>query len=586
MEQDSASANKDAGTVVLRQYVLGPPLDWDEGCERELRLQTDLWNKLIEIERHHRKAFFELTADDPAVQETEAALKDGLDRLAELRKKRARMRSDKRKKGDTKDLDEAIRVALEEAKARVAAAREARRLARENIKPKIKALNDARFVAVKVARNSSGLWWGNYNAVCASYEHGRTAALKRGGELHFRRWNGEGRITNQIQGGITVAELFSGAHSQVELLKAGHLPARKPGSRRNRVERMILSATAFTRDGVRKNVRWPIFIGRPLPDDATVKDVVIHRRKISHRVRWTATFTCRQPMAATKTQSVHTIAINLGWRRMNDGIRVATVMDNNGGHEFLMLNGVAHERTEKDLVGVHDWIDDQKQHRDALHAKIVDVLRMLPWPAAPAPLAAAAQWWCAVPAKRLVARHTVKLILAWRGHADWRPDDFAAADEWRRHDKRIWERISYRSDRARRERLDFYRKTAKRLVSGTGVVILEDFRLDRIAKKRADNLPNAANEAIQRNRAIAGVSVLRHWIELEAAKVGAVIHIHSGVSTWLCSVCGQRLKPRDPARLHQQCPHCNSHPFDQDLEACRNMLAAYHASAAMATARG
>jgi hypothetical protein len=405
-------------------------------------------------------------------------------------------------------------------------------------------------------------------------------------ELHFRRYNGEGRITNQIQGGITVAELFSGAHSQVQLLEADPPPAsnraQKPGSRRNRVGRMILSATVFTRDRSRKNVRWPIFIGRPLPDDAIVKEVMIHRRKISHHVRWTATFTCRQPKAETKAQSVRVVAVDLGWRRVNGGIRVATVMDNSGGHEFIVLNGVAHDRTEKDLVGVHDWLDGQKQHRDVLHAKIVDALRTLPWPAAPAPLAATAQWWSVIPAQRLAARHTVKLILAWRGHPDWRPDDFAAADEWRRHDKRIWERISHRSDRARRERLDFYRKTAKRLVGGTGVVILKDFRLDRIAQKRADNLPNAANEAIQRNRAIAGISVLRQWIELEAAKVGALIHIHSGVSTWLCSVCGHRLKPRDPARLRQQCPHCNSHVFDQDLEACRNMLAAYGASSAVA----
>ena len=42
-----------------------------------------------------------------------------------------------------------------------------------------------------------------------------------------------------------------------------------------------------------------------------------------------------------------------------------------------------------------------------------------------------------------------------------------------------------------------------------------------------------------------------------------------------------RLQPKDPSRLHQQCPQC-SHAFDQDLEACRNMLAAWKASVAMA----
>jgi hypothetical protein len=50
-----------------------------------------------------------------------------------------------------------------------------------------------------------------------------------------------------------------------------------------------------------------------------------------------------------------------------------------------------------------------------------------------------------------------------------------------------------------------------------------------------------------------------------------------GVSTWLCSNCGHRLQPRDPAALYQQCPHCSSHAFDQDAEACRNMLGAWRA---------
>jgi hypothetical protein len=48
------------------------------------------------------------------------------------------------------------------------AAKEGLRAARDKLKPKIEALNAARFAEVKAARNASGLWWGNYNAVCAS----------------------------------------------------------------------------------------------------------------------------------------------------------------------------------------------------------------------------------------------------------------------------------------------------------------------------------------------------------------------------------------------------------------------------------
>jgi transposase len=182
---------------------------------------------------------------------------------------------------------------------------------------------------------------------------------------------------------------------------------------------------------------------------------------------------------------------------------------------------------------------------------------------------------------RLVPRHTARLVLTWRDLAAWRPEDFAAADEWRRHDKRIWERITHRSNRAQGERLDLYRKAAKHIVDGAGIVILEDFRLDRIARTTDDSLPKNVTATVQRNRAIAGISVLRRWIEIEAAKLGAQIQLHRGVSTWLCSACGHRLEPKDPSRLHQRCPHC-SLAFDQHLEACRYMLAPSKASAVLA----
>jgi rubrerythrin len=571
------ASTPDAGEILLRQYVLAPPLDWDDDCERELRLQNDLWNKLVEIERAHRQAVTTLTVNDPVVQSAEEAVKGALDELDALKKERAGRPVANRKTGDTVDLDAAIRAARDHVKRCSDAAKEARRAARDRFKPKIEALNAARFAAVKAARKASGLWWGNYNAVCASYEHARNAAPKSGGELRFRRYDGEGRITNQIQGGVTVAEIYAGAHSQVSLRQSvegeRQLPdiMPTPGSRRDRVSRMVLTAAIFTRDRVRKNVRWPIFLNRPIPDGAVIKEVVIHRRKVSHHVRWTATFTCRQP-SSSRSIGKRVVAIDLGWRRLNDGMRVATVMDDTED-EFVIL--------PDHLVTVHDWLDGQKKHRGAVHDKIVERLRDLSWPAAPLALQVTAQWWRAIPMNRLVPRHTARLVLAWRDHSDWGREDFIAADEWRRHDKRIWERVTHRSNRAQRERLDRYRKAAKHIVAGAGIVILEDFRLDRMARTTDEGLPNTVKKMVQRNRAIAGTSVLRQWIKIEAEKLGAQIHLHRGVSTWLCSDCGHRLQPKDPSRLHQQCPHC-SHAFDQDLEACRNMLAAWKASGAMA----
>jgi len=207
-------------------------------------------------------------------------------------------------------------------------------------------------------------------------------------------------------------------------------------------------------------------------------------------------------------------------------------------------------------------------------------LRGLPWQSALAPLAAMAQWWRAIPADRLKPRHTARLVVAWRARSEWQPSAFVAAEEWRKHDKRIWERSGHRRRRVVRHRLDLYRKEAKRIVAGADVVILEEFDLSRIAQKTDDAAPNAINQSRQRLRSIAGVSVLRNWIELEAAKIGVHIHRHRGVSTWLCSVCGHRLRPIDPKVLHHSCSNCG-HTFDQDEEACRNMLAGFEATASI-----
>ena len=44
---------------------------------------------------------------------------------------------------------------------------------------------------------------GHYNAVLASDETARVRAMKEGADLKFHSFDGQGRFTNQIQGGAT-----------------------------------------------------------------------------------------------------------------------------------------------------------------------------------------------------------------------------------------------------------------------------------------------------------------------------------------------------------------------------------------------
>jgi hypothetical protein len=178
---------------------------------------TDLWNALVEIDREHRNAVLAATADDPevakATEEYERLQEDGLALVAE----RAGIRKAVRRRVPTPELDARIK-ALSEQKATVGTrGKAARREARERAKPTLDEIQASHKAAVKRARQQSGLYWGNYNAVIASYATARSRSLKEGGELRFRphrdrpeQGRSSARIVNQLQGGATAATAGGG----------------------------------------------------------------------------------------------------------------------------------------------------------------------------------------------------------------------------------------------------------------------------------------------------------------------------------------------------------------------------------------
>jgi hypothetical protein len=134
-----------------------------------------------------------------------------------------------------------------------------------------------REAAIKAVAVEIKPWWCNCNAVLTAFSRARSTVLNQlaagngKAQVRFRRYDGEFRITNQIQRGMSIETLLAVRHCQVQLLEPtpvqwGASEARRPGrqcdqrqagSRRDRkVGRMILSATVFTRDDRYKQVRW------------------------------------------------------------------------------------------------------------------------------------------------------------------------------------------------------------------------------------------------------------------------------------------------------------------------------------------
>jgi hypothetical protein len=302
------------------------PLDWGEDCSDELRKQTALWNALVDIEQKHLGSYHETTSADARVRGLQADFERLDQELEDCVRRRRKMWSDARTRSPT-DLDDTISQLKVDRHAIAAGLKNARTEARAAIRPLLHQLEEGRKAAVKAARQNSNLYWGNYNAVWSSYERARRAVLTRVGQggklatLRFQRFDGSGRVTNQIQGGITVHQLFAGAHSLVQVLpRPGHTGRAKH----------LLRATVYRYGRGEKSVHctvlWPMIMHRPIPDGVMIKQAAVHRRRLGAKWRWTVTFSCTTRAECHGPAGNRVVAMNLGWRLVDDRLRVATVM--------------------------------------------------------------------------------------------------------------------------------------------------------------------------------------------------------------------------------------------------------------------
>ena len=78
-EKPDGSETEERRTVLVRQYGLLPPLDWDQDCQEHLWMQNKLWNALVEIDQTARGRHGGMAGGtpDPGVPRREIATDDG-----------------------------------------------------------------------------------------------------------------------------------------------------------------------------------------------------------------------------------------------------------------------------------------------------------------------------------------------------------------------------------------------------------------------------------------------------------------------------------------------------------------------------
>lgn len=559
--------------IIVRQYGLLAPLDWSDDCEAEIDRMRDLWNKLVEIDRMHRDAIRAIGADDPVVIATSAQAEAAQAAWAALMEERSALRKAARKKLATPEMDAAILEAAAQQRAAWAAAKEARQSARAGAREQLRALEDSRKAAVKAARQSSGCFWGGYNAVIASYETARHRAIKEGAELRFRsRHKRDCRIVNQIQGGGTWAEaLDSTINGQVSIRP--HALGRTASGRARPEYR--LTATIYTRGrGVRRTVTWPLILHRPMPENARIQEVTIVRQAIAHcrhgaaaRETWSVSFLCRVPAVERTGNTQPACGIDIGWRRLNDGVRVAVVVPERGERTSVVLP----ER----IVDGWRYSDDLAADIDRRTTARFAALAALPWGTASSALQDMAADMRRAPKKTYGMLD--RLVSLWRETAaSWEATVFAeAARDVQANRRDVGERHALMR-RLAAARKDHYRKEALRIARNHGTIGLEaNLSLKQMAESDNDPTPPPSRQYRKMSAPSEFLSALR----LAADKTGAKVIEHDGASTWVCAQCGHEQSPSDPAALIATCPSCSA-TWDQDVNAARIILATAVANAA------
>lgn len=574
--------------VYAYKYGCLDPLDWREAAADCLYRQNRLWNTLVEIERENRQKWRELMAEDSAVAALEAQLSNVQTRIDAVRAERKAARIEKRRIGAAPDADDTLSALTAERKALAALAKAARQTAKAKLKPSLDALSDERYQAVTRARQAAaggGLWWGHYNAVIGDYEAARVRAMKDGAELRFHAFDGQGRFTNQVQGGALLDDLR--AHRGpvwIDPAPTEKSCADNPDTAWYRPGTVLLRITLHTdSERQRHMLTLPMIMHRPLPDGARIKQVVVTRRKVGTKWRYSAVFTLDDPRPAIiDNGATRACGINPGFRETPDGLRVAARVDSRGRESTLVLPNRWIERMEH-VRGLQSRLDERLNE---VHAAIrawwraADADTEAERVSLPDDLRERARRIAMAP--KIGAGKIASFALGWRAlweaeHGERfdrdprRSGALAELEAWRRWDKLRREEMDNLRDKLLAERLDLYRTWAADTARDHAIVGLTEMDLRQIARvESADHEPSPLHATARSNRQMAAPSVMVSTLKVACRRYGARFVPIKGAAG-ACHACGGVVTAGPD--LIVSCGHCGA-VWDQDFNAARNACAA------------
>jgi hypothetical protein len=445
------------------------PIAGEEVLIAEIRQRNDLWNKLVEVERETRLRAREalIIPGDPL-----PALYDQLKEVrTEIKDTRKKNRSGKI---DVSFLQNQAKLIRENILALKSERLEKKKAITEQNRDVLDRIEMERRKAVKAISNASTLYWANKEEIINNYELARKRAMRVNTELKFHRFTGEGKVTVRFQKGLPIPEVF-GTNTCLQIDPVPDEAWQHP----TRAVRRKMSRTNIRlrvkSDEYRKPV-WielPMVMHRPIPLESEIRSASIVRERVGRSWRYKVVITATLG-EGIKAHGKGAVGIDLGWRMVNDGMRVAYWADDQGGHGQLLLGlKVLHEFSKlNDLQGIRD------KNFNAVRDKLS---KWLPGKSIPdwleEEISSLASWRAP---GRLIA-----LVNRWRENR-FRGDDgiYKILEVWRKQEHHLYDWEANLRDQVKRRRREIYRVFAAGIALKYSMIVLENFDLRKVTRKK------------------------------------------------------------------------------------------------------
>lgn len=559
-----------------RNFVFGAlaPTENAALTSEQMFLAHRYYNTLVEIERERRGKCDAAIRDlCPQVALLSAAVAAIEKRLEEALSEIKRANAQARKKTAPRELRERAKEFRGELRAARAALKAEKKTAYAD--PRVIAAQDQidaeNAEKRKAARAASGLYFGTYLLIEQSL-----GSIRSGAPPKFKRWTGDGTVAAQVQKGCSIDELLSGEDRRVRVdLASGYEIDDKGRTVRTREYEEFVAKNGRTmrrrkRDTISVRVgsnpdRTPIMcqvparVHRPMPSDARIKWAFLSQTRVGTHREYRIRLSVERAAGWRKDDLADsgTVAVDIGWRIVPGGLRVAAWRGDDGATGELILPQAVLDRLRKceSLQSIRDR--NFEPVRDALAKWIAEATR----PDWVTERAQTLRQW------KSQAR-LAGLVIFWRANRfDGDGEMFARVEAWRKQDKHLYDWQSCQRLSTQRRRMDLYRNFAAMLTRRYKTIVVEEFDLRKVQKlPAADAEP--VDAAVREHQRDACCSALVRCLRERAAEFREVDAVHS---TTQCSSCG-KLSDFDRRDVIRECAHCG-HRCDQDYGAAAVILA-------------